>query len=645
MTLKHFIVLVLIIFPLITEAQSLRKLIKTADRYYEDGFYTEAVNTYLEAEKQAPDDLELATRIGQAYLRSKYKDRALPYLLKVFEQSEEYQPALLFNLALAYQYNHKFMEALIYFEQYREQAKNTFLADQHIMQCAIGIEYVNNPKDVEITNLKAINSDNQDYAPLVTADGRSLIFTSRREGSTGGEMAYDNNYYEDIYIATKEGEKWVAPKKISGEVNTNYHECGAAISPDGTRLFIYMDEGEGDFYVSELVNGQWAKPQPLGSVNSPHRELSVSMTADGNRIYFSSDRPDGYGGFDIYVSTKDRFGRWGRPINLGPKINTTGDEDAPFIHPDGETLYFSSTGHLGMGGYDIFKSKFRNEKWTTPINLAFPINTAQDDNYFVIAENNRYGYYATAREDGLGGNDIYEIRMDQRDYAEDDVPYYMTLLARSEEKEEETRLVGSITDLETGKPLEAEIILSNNEKNIVVTRVYSDPLSGQFGVVIPEGTNLGLTVEADGYLFYSQNFKSDEFEPKVDNQVDIQLQESRVGTIGILKNIFFDTNKASIRKESLVELNQIYNLLKAQPNISIRINGHTDNVGEAAYNQQLSERRARAVADYLLNYGLAPDRITAKGFGESKPIASNEFEEGGRALNRRTEIEIIKISE
>ncbi|MFP4094344.1 MAG: OmpA family protein [Cyclobacteriaceae bacterium] len=641
--MKKYLTLCLLLLPLVMQAQSYKKLIKTADRFYQDGFYTEAVNTYLEAEKQAPDDLELAARIGQAYLRSKYKDRSLPYLLKVYENSGEHSPTLLFNLGLAYQYNHKFMEALTYFEQYREKAQNTFLADQHIMQCAIGIEYINNPKDVLITNLRELNSDNQDYAPLITADGKSMIFTSRREGSTGGEMAYDNNYYEDIYIAHKNDKQWGTPAKISGAVNTSYHECGAAISPDGTQLFIYMDEGEGDFYVSTLEGEQWGEPKPLGGVNSPYRELSISMTADADRIYFSSDRPEGYGGFDIYVSTKDRFGRWGKPINLGPKINTAGDEDAPFIHPDGETLYFSSTGHLGMGGYDIFKSKLRNEKWTTPINLAFPINTAQDDNYFVIAENNEFGYYATAREDGLGGNDIYEIRMDKRDYAEDDAPYYMSLLARSEKKEQETTLMGQITDLATGKPLEAEIILSNNEKNIVVTRTYSDPLSGKFSVTIPEGTNLGLTVEADGYLFYSQNFKSTEFVPKKENQIAISLQESRVGTIGILKNIFFDTNKASIRKESLVELNQIYNLLKAQPNIVIQINGHTDNVGDDAYNQQLSEKRARAVADYLLNYGLSPDRVSAKGFGESKPIASNEVEEGGRALNRRTEIEIISI--
>ena len=623
-------------------AQSYRKLMKTGDNYYKNGFYTEAVNTYLEAEKIESENLDLIYRIGQAYLKSRYKDRALPYMIKVSEMAEENSPQMLYNLALAYQYNHKFMEALDLFSEYREIAKNTFEADQHIMQCAIGIEYINNPKDVEIVNLKRVNSANQDYAPLITADGKSLIFTSRREGSTGGELAYDNNYYEDIYISQMEDNEWMPAKKIEGAVNTDYHECGAAISPDGTKLFIYSDEGDGDFYVSTLEGKSWGPPQPVGSVNSSSRELSVSINQLGDKIYFSSNRPGGYGGFDIYVSTLDRFGRWGRPINLGPKVNTEGDEDAPFIHPDGETLYFSSTGHLGMGGFDIFRSKFIKQKWTTPVNLGYPINTAQDDNYFVIAKDNVYGYYATAREDGLGGNDIYAIRMDQRDFIkeEPDAPL-MTL--RRKKMAKETLLVGKVTDFESGAPLEAELILSDNEKNIVVTRTFSREGDGSFKIAIPEGANLGLVVEKDGYLFYSQNIVYSSLQANEANTLNIGLQESKIGTIGVLKNIFFATNSDNIRKESLVELRQIYTLLKAQPNLVIQINGHTDNVGDAAYNQSLSERRARAVADYLLNYGINSDRITAKGFGETKPVASNDYEVGGRALNRRTEIEVVNI--
>ncbi len=626
--------------------QSFKKLIKTGDKYYHDGFYTEAVNTYLQAEQEAPDDLELMHKIGQAYLKSKYKDRALQYLQKVYDQVENPSPPLQFQLGLAYQYNHKFVEALDYFQAYRDVTENTFEADQHIMQCAIGIEFVNNPDEVKIINLTNVNSDNQDYAPLITADGKSLIFTSRREGSTGGEMAYDNNYYEDIYISHFEGGQWSAPKQISENINTSYHECGAAIAPDGKRLFVYMDEGDGDFYMSTFDGKEWSTLRPVGGVNSPYRELSVSINEEGNKLYFSSNRPGGYGGFDLYVSTLDQYGEWGKPINLGPKINTAGDEDAPFIHPKGDVLYFSSTGHLGMGGFDIFKSKWHREKWTTPINLGYPINTAQDDNYFVIAKDNVYGYYATAREDGLGGNDIYAILMDKKDYQDTpEAAPHMTLSRATLEKTNSTFLEGKITDQESGKTLDAEVILSDNQKNIVIARVYSDPVTGLFRIPIPDGTNFGLTVEREGYLFYSQNFTQSELKPQQKIYKEIALQSTRVGSVGILKNIFFDTNQSTIKAESLIELNQIYALLKAHPNVVIRINGHTDDVGDDTYNQALSEKRAEAVAHYLLNFGIAPHRLSSKGFGESQPIASNQHEEGGRALNRRTEIEIVKILE
>ena len=637
------IFLLLILLSSTVYGQSFKKQIKEADKYYEDGYYQEATNLYLSAQKQAPDDLELTLKIGLAYLKGRFKDRALPYLLKVYEELGDDDPALTFQLGLAYQYNHQFIEALDLFIAYRERTENTFLVDQHIKQCSMGIEYINNPKEVKISNITAVNSEYQDYAPLVTADGESLIFTSRRKGSTGGKLAYDNNYYEDIYVAQREGEGWSRPRGISSNINTEYHECGAAISPDGTKLYIYMDEGDGDFYVSNFDGKQWSKPEPVGGVNSIYRELSITTNAEGNKLYFSSNRPDGYGGYDLYVSTLNEFGEWGKPINLGPKVNTSGDEDAPFVHPDGDVLYFSSTGHLGMGGYDLFRSKLYNEKWTTPINLGYPINTAQDDNFFVIAADNVYGYYATAREEGLGSNDVYAILMDKRDYQEAPTAAPTMNIARN--TEDATYFVGRVMDLTDNQPLGAEIMLSDNSRNIVITRVYSNPVTGEFRIAVPKGENFGLTIERDGYLFYSENITEAALSPRQEVKKDITLIRAEVGSIGVLENIFFNTGQSNIKQESLVELDRVYELLKVHPNLVIRINGHTDNVGDAAFNQQLSEKRAQAVAKYLLNYGLSPERVSAKGFGETQPIASNDFEIGGRSLNRRTEVEIVQILE
>jgi outer membrane protein OmpA-like peptidoglycan-associated protein/Tol biopolymer transport system component len=621
-------------------SQSVKKLLKHGNKYYENGFYEEAVAQYKQAAELAPDDLTIPYKIGLSYLESKYKHRALPYLQDVYQHTQDSTSTLVFHLGLAYQYNHQFEKALEYFHHYRNITENTYLVDQHIKQCNIGIEYVNNPKNVEISNLSKLNSDNQDYAPLITSDGKSLIFTSRREGSTGGKKAYDNNYYEDIYIVKKQNGNWQSPQQISPNINTYYHECGAAISPDGKTLFIYVDEGDGDIYYSTLTGDEWSVPLPLNQfINSPYRELSVSINQEGDALYFSSNRPGGYGGFDIYVSRKDRKGAWLEPENLGPKINTEADEDAPFIHPSGKSLFFSSKGHMGMGGYDIFQSRIYQGKWSTPINLGYPINTAQDDIYFVTSADNTFGYYATAREDGLGGNDLYVINL------KPDKKPEKPEAASNGPARKVTYFKGKVSDGSTGKPIYAELILSNNRKNIIVGRQYSDPNTGAFSIAIPEGENFGLIVEAEGYLFYSTNFDTDKLKGKSEINRSIRLDKAEVGSVTILKNIFFDTGKASIKQESISELDRIHELLKANPNLKIQINGHTDNVGEADYNQKLSEQRAKAVAKYLLQYGTSEAQVVSKGFGETRPLVSNDDEFGGREINRRTEIEILSVHE
>ncbi|MEQ9439521.1 MAG: OmpA family protein [Cyclobacteriaceae bacterium] len=620
--------------------QSLKKLLKSGDKYYEQGFYEEAIQKYEQARIITPEDIALHYKIGLAYLEGKFKHRALPYLQFVSQNTSDSTSTLGFHLGLAYQYNHQFEKALTYFHQYRPTTENTYTVDQHIKQCNIGIEYVNNPKNVKIINIQALNSDNQDYAPLITSDGRSLIFTSRREGSTGGKTAYDNNFFEDIYISRKQGNTWRNPEKISENINTYYHECGAAISPDGKTLFIYVDAGDGDIYVSTLEGSEWTVPNPLNyHINSPYRELSISTNQEGTQLYFSSNRPGGYGGFDIYVSQKDRKGEWSAPENLGPKINTEADEDAPFIHPSGKVLYFSSTGHLGMGGFDIFRSQLYQEKWTTPINMGYPINTAQDDNYFVISEDNQHGYYATAREDGMGGNDIYTIEMAPKDRKP------IATAASQPAKKAAVYFTGKVTDASTGEVIFAELVLSDNRKNIVIDRQFSDASTGEFKIAIPEGDNFGLTIEADGYLFFSQNFDAAKLKGKTEIKRNIYLNKAEVGSVVVLKNIFFDSGKAGIKTESLPELDRIHQLLKTNSNLKIQINGHTDNVGEAAYNQTLSEQRAQAVAKYLQQYGTASEQVLSKGFGETRPLVSNDDEFGGREINRRTEIEIISIGE
>lgn len=654
--MSYRVLVALVLFVLAwsdASAQGYRKLIKNGDKFYQKGYFDEAAEYYEKANSIIGGNVAIDYRLGMAYLEGSFKHKSLDYLKKVFDEFPEYNPDLEFYLAQAYQFSNNYEKALDHYMAFRPKAYDKFLVDQYIKQCNMGIEYVNNPKDVKIENLgPVVNSTSHDYAPLITADESTLIFTSRRKGSTGNEVASDNNFYEDIYITRKQNDTWTPPEKLGENINTPFHDAAIAFAPDGKQVFIYYSVGNGDIFVSNLDGDNWSKPKPLGAnINSKYRELSASLTADGKKLYFSSDRPGGFGGLDIYVSELQDDGTWGPAVNAGPKINTKEDEDAPFIHPEDNMLYFSSRGHYGMGGYDIFRSPNVNGKWGRPRNLGFPINTARDEIYFVIGASNKTGYYATAKNDGLGGNDIYSILMDQRDY----VAMQKTKSIDTEESSEpeielkidknlSSALIvfsGNVIDANTKEPVRAKLVLSDNSKNLVVAVKYTDPKSGKFEIQIPANQNYGLTVEKDGYLFHSRSFKKTTLTANKKINATIRLKPADVGSRVILKNIFFDSGKSDIKPESISELDRIYELLNRTPNLRVQINGHTDNVGDANYNKTLSRKRAKAVERYLISYGIVPGRLSAKGFGEEKPLVSNDDEIGGREINRRTEIEII----
>ena len=654
MAYKVVCVLALLIFTSAgVKAQSYRKLIKTGDKFYQKGYFDEAASHYEQANSIIGGNVAVDYRLGMAYLEGSFKHKAVTYLKKVFDEFPEYNPDLEFFLAQAYQFSNNFEKALDHYMAFRPRAYDKFIVDQNIKQCNMGIEYVNNPKDVEIKNLgPVVNSESHDYAPLITADESTLIFTSRRKGSTGGQLATDNNYYEDIYISHKKNGAWSPPEKLGANINTPFHDAAIAFAPDGKQVLIYYSVGNGDIFVSNFDDGNWSKPKPLNAnINSRYRELSASLTADGKKLYFSSDRPGGYGGLDIYISELRDDGTWGTAVNAGPKINTKEDEDAPFIHPEDNMLYFSSRGHSGMGGYDIFRSPNIKGKWGRPRNLGFPVNTARDEIYFVIGASNKTGYYATAKNDGLGGNDIYSISMDKRDYVNLQKNKNIEVEEISEpeielkiEKSSKAPLIvfsGKVVDANTGKPVKAKLVLSDNSRNMVVAVKYTDAKNGAFALQIPSDRNFGLTVEKDGYLFHSRSFKKTSISSDKNVNATIRLKPADVGSRVILKNIFFDSGKSEIKAESISELDRIYELLSRTPNLRVQINGHTDNVGEANYNKALSRKRARAVERYLVSYGIEAGRLSSKGFGEEKPLVSNDDEIGGREINRRTEIEII----
>ncbi|MGD1840733.1 MAG: OmpA family protein [Thermonemataceae bacterium] len=639
-------------------AQSVKKLLKEADGHYQYKDYTLAIPIYesvLQKEPNHPDKIDINYKIGYAYLQSTYRSRSLSYFKKVYEVAPQYNNLMDYYLGQAYQLNHNFDKALLYYGKYKERAdkkKELAEVDKKIRECTYGKSYKLAPVDTKINNLgEVINSQYPDYVPVISADEKVLIFTSRREGTTGNERdTYDHLYYEDVYIAEKKEGQWQAPQNIGAGINSREHDACIALSADGKLLFVYKQGkgGMGDIFLSERKDGNWTTPTSLGNqINTKHREPSASISIDSNTLYFSSDRPGGYGGLDLYVSTKQADGSWGAPVNLGPTINTPYDDDGPFVH-DEKTLYFSSQGHTSMGGFDIFViQKQADGSWSTPLNLGYPINTADDDIYFVLSADNKTGYYASSKEGGYGEKDIYSI--DMPTYKE--IELYNTIelvtqemtIEKLEEKvdlnETITILKGTITDKKTGKKLTANITLVDLARDEVLEEMVSEAPIGKYKTVMKSGKNYLITVAKEGYLFHSENFDIPTATGYQEIILDVALEPLEVGAKMNLK-VFFDFDKAFLRAESKTELNRLIDLMETYPTLQLEISGHTDAIGTNEKNEALSARRAQSVVDYLVKNGIKAERLLAKGYGEAAPVATNDTPEG-RQMNRRTECKII----
>jgi outer membrane protein OmpA-like peptidoglycan-associated protein len=362
---------------------------------------------------------------GRLQLLTIGKNLAVKYFKRVMRQDPAYRFDIEYLIGKSYQYGENFDMAIYYYNLYKDKLskKSNYAGkdkvdmatvDRAIYECKNGKEFVSNPQNFSIVNIgREINSEYEDYAPVFSETEDEIVFTTRRRDDNLNQNVFDDNKpWEDIFFSTKKEGKWTFAKNIGEPVNTPYHDSNLSLSADGNTLFIFKDDGGGDIYFSERTNGIWSAPAPLpGIINSSFEEKSISMSADEKTLYFSSNRPGGYGGLDIYRATKDSKGAWSNVKNLGPKINTELDDDGPFIDYDGVTLYFSSRGRKGMGGFDVFRATFdpAANEWSEPENLGYPINTPDDDVFFVASKDGKRAYYSSIREDGMGYLDIYVI--------------------------------------------------------------------------------------------------------------------------------------------------------------------------------------------------------------------------------------------
>jgi len=463
-----------------------------------------------------------------------------------------------------------------------------------------------------------INSKVSEYFPTITIDGKQLVYTRRV-----------NNFNEDFFGSELTGNQWSLSKGLFGNINTNQNEGAQNISQDGDWLIFTgcnFAEGMGscDLYISYLTPEGWSSPENLGkTINTDAWESAPSLSPDKRDLYFSSNRAGGYGSSDIYVSHRLSNGRWTEAENLGPEVNTAGNESCPFIHSDNQTLYFTSNGHLGYGGDDLFIiKKAPKNKWTKSINLGYPINTIENEGSLVVAADGKTAYYASDRSDSRGGLDIYSFEL------RDDIRPAKTLWVK-----------GKVFDKKTKKGLPSAVELTDLSTQEVLSKVQTDE-TGTYLITLPVGKDYAFNVNRKGYLFFSENFSLSQNSSDSTFNIDIPLQPLEANAAIILKNIFFDVNKYELKPESTSELDKVVMLLKENPTLKIQINGHTDNLGKAVDNLKLSNDRAQSVVKYLLTKGIDVKRLTFKGLGADQPLVSNNSEEG-KAQNRRTELKVI----
>ncbi|MBO2010567.1 OmpA family protein [Hymenobacter negativus] len=624
--------------------------------------YADALPHFLAAQEFNPNNAALNVKIGDCYLNSTSKTAALPFLQKAAKLDATADSRTHYLLARALHLSAKWREAIAEYQQATPVSSNTRNGEtgtitpndlqRRIQECRNGQQLVAHPTRVFIDNAgPELNSSASDYGPVVSADESTIVITSRREGSTGGKKdPTGNGYFEDIYQATWKGKTWSKATNLGAPVNTDDHNATVGLAPDGQRMLVYAGTNGGDLLETGLSGSTWDKPHRLNSrINTNSHETSASYSPDGRYLYFVSDREGGAGGSDIYKV--DLEGK-NTPVNLGSAINTAYGEEGAFMSPDGKTLYFSSEGHNSMGGYDIFKSVFENGKWSTPENLGWPINTPDDDVFFVASASGRHGYYSSDRPGGLGAKDIYRITFlgpeKQPLLSEEDqllasrlAPVKQTVLAPAVAvaTAQVTILKGTVTDDVTKQPVDAAIDLIDNTSGQTIATFRSNATSGRYLVSLPSGTNYGIVVRQEGYLFHSENFDLPAGAAFAEVVKDIPLKKLEVGTVIVLRNIFFDTGKATLRPESTAELERLQKLLTETPALKLEMAGHTDDVGEAAKNQDLSQRRAQAVVTYLTQHGVAAARLSAVGYGETKPEVPNTSK-FNRQLNRRTEFKV-----
>ena len=613
---------------------------KKAIKIYEDSEHFMARRQYSEVINMLNMALERDIKFTEAHLRLAFCYKMLnnvesqkSHLEAVIEYTDTSTRYLnvYFSLGEAYYLTQEYDKAL--------KVLSDFLKSQGINQRLIPeaewlLENVYFAKDALMDALEIdpvmlppiINTGPLQYFPVLTGDEQKIFFTKRQ----GAHPRYDEN----IFVSTRDDKgNWTMPVSISANINTANNEGTCSISADGKVLIFTSCQGRGsigscDLYIAYREGNDWSRPVNLGpNVNSQHWDSQPSLSADGRKIYFVSERPGGIGGRDIWLSYLSDNDEWQPAINLGTSINTRRDEVSPFIHVNGQTLYFASKGYPGFGGYDLYYAEYTNGEWTKPRNLGWPVNTPQDQISLFVTTDGQGAYYSldSYEQSGLPLSMIYYF----------DVPPEISVSNRS------FYVKGTIRDEKTGAPLKARVELRDVIKNELVSVVSSDSVFGEYIMILTEGSEYALYVERPGYILESRNFNLPRGSDRKPVVMNFSLRKSETGAVTTLNNIFFETDSYDLLDRSITELEKVIEYLKKYPELNIEISGHTDDVGTESYNQQLSLKRAEAVYNFMLENGVSSERLTYQGYGQAQPAYTNDSDES-RSRNRRIEFKIVQ---
>jgi len=624
---------------------------KKAAKAYEDamtllqkGEIKKAIAEMDKAKKADPAFVEPYLVLGDYYSMQRMPEEALREFNKAFEINPAFFPNSFVSAAELEMKLGRYAEAKKHFEEFSKYRKGNGSAEfarraeAGLRNANYAIEAMQRPVPFNPVNMgPAINTADCEYFPGVTADDGMFLFTRNRRVQTETGPRHSQ---EDFYVSSRNPDgSWAPAKNIGPPINTERNEGAPSLSPDGRFLFFaacmtYDGYGPGrnglgscDIFFSQRKGDQWTTPQNVGPpVNSESWESQPSFSSDGRTLYFASARSGGEGDADLWMCSLQDDGRWGEVKNLGKNVNTPGREEAVFIHPDNQTLYFASNGHGGMGGLDLFFSRRDAEgNWGPAQNFGYPINTFKDESGLIVNGQGRLAYFSSDRSGTLGCEDFYQFELPEA--ARPTAVSFMK---------------GKVYDAKTNKPLQAGFELIDLETGKPVVTSLSDEVNGEFLLTVPANRNYALNVSKKGYVFYSESFMlkeaPDQFKPV---RKDVPLQPLDTGRF-VLKNIFFPTAKYDLKPESKAELQKLVTFLNTNPTVKAEIGGHTDNVGGKQDNLVLSTNRAKSVYDYLVANGVPAARLAYKGYGDTKPIADNSTPEG-RAQNRRTEMKILSV--